>query len=298
MARCEFKLPGHRRRRHRGRDRRRGSSKPGDAVKEDQPMVEVMTDKATVTITAPKAGQGRRDARQGRARSSPCTRCSSSSSSTAARRPALAAAGAGAARATRATATAAKDDGPAATAVGDIKETLPGMGALPRAPPPRRAHGRERRAYFNDKPLATPATRKLARELDVDLRQRAADAARTAASRRTTSRRSHGARGARPGARHARRAHAPRRTRPPHARARRDDRARRPRRRARSRSASRSRGMRRKIVAEDGAVEAHGGALHVRRGVRRRRRSRRSARASRPAAETAGRQAHASCRSS
>jgi pyruvate dehydrogenase E2 component (dihydrolipoamide acetyltransferase) len=30
---------------------------PGDTVKEDQPMVEVMTDKATVTITAPKAGK-------------------------------------------------------------------------------------------------------------------------------------------------------------------------------------------------------------------------------------------------
>ena len=30
--------------------------KEGDAVKEDQPMVEVMTDKATVTITSPRAG--------------------------------------------------------------------------------------------------------------------------------------------------------------------------------------------------------------------------------------------------
>ena len=31
--------------------------KAGEVVKEDQPMVEVMTDKATVTITAPKAGK-------------------------------------------------------------------------------------------------------------------------------------------------------------------------------------------------------------------------------------------------
>ena len=30
--------------------------KPGDALKEDQPMVEVMTDKATVEIPSPKAG--------------------------------------------------------------------------------------------------------------------------------------------------------------------------------------------------------------------------------------------------
>ena len=31
--------------------------KPGDTVGEDQPMVEVMTDKATVTIPSPKAGK-------------------------------------------------------------------------------------------------------------------------------------------------------------------------------------------------------------------------------------------------
>ena len=31
--------------------------KPGDAVTEDQPMVEVMTDKATVVIPSPKAGK-------------------------------------------------------------------------------------------------------------------------------------------------------------------------------------------------------------------------------------------------
>src|SRR5262245_27856572 len=56
MARYEFKLP----------DIGEGVSEgeivawlisPGDTVIEDQPIVEVMTDKATVTITAPKAGK-------------------------------------------------------------------------------------------------------------------------------------------------------------------------------------------------------------------------------------------------
>jgi 2-oxoisovalerate dehydrogenase E2 component (dihydrolipoyl transacylase) len=38
--------------------------KPGDDVEEDQPMLEVMTDKATVEITSPVTGRGGRlDAR-------------------------------------------------------------------------------------------------------------------------------------------------------------------------------------------------------------------------------------------
>src|SRR5579883_493942 len=55
MARWEFKLPDI------GEGVTEGEVvswlvKPGDQVKEDQPMIEVMTDKATVTITAPKSG--------------------------------------------------------------------------------------------------------------------------------------------------------------------------------------------------------------------------------------------------
>src|SRR5580698_8773652 len=55
MARWEFKLPDI------GEGVTEGEIvqwlvKPGDLVKDDQPMVEVMTDKATVTIAAPRAG--------------------------------------------------------------------------------------------------------------------------------------------------------------------------------------------------------------------------------------------------
>lgn len=96
--------------------------KEGDSVREDQEMVEVMTDKATVTIGAPKAGRVVRlggkvgeivpvgqvlvviDLAGGGA----------AQPSAAAPEPPAAAA------------PAAKDEGPAATAVGDIRDTLPG----------------------------------------------------------------------------------------------------------------------------------------------------------------------------
>ncbi len=56
MARFEFRLPDI------GEGVAEGEVvawhvKPGDIVKEDDPMVEVMTDKATVTIGAPKSGK-------------------------------------------------------------------------------------------------------------------------------------------------------------------------------------------------------------------------------------------------
>ena len=56
MARWEFKLPDI------GEGVTEGEIvawhiKPGDIVKEDDPMVEVMTDKATVMITSPRAGR-------------------------------------------------------------------------------------------------------------------------------------------------------------------------------------------------------------------------------------------------
>jgi pyruvate dehydrogenase E2 component (dihydrolipoyllysine-residue acetyltransferase) len=186
MARWEFKLPDI------GEGIAEGEIvgwliKPGDAVKDDQPMVEVMTDKATVTITAPKAGtvvetrgvvgeivkvhavlvvfeldgavyapSGIGAAQSGRpqgpAPGPPATTFGHLAG----------AAPGGPNGATN------RDEGPAATAVGDLKEVLPGLdgqallASAGTAPGPR---------YFNEKPLATPATRKLARDMNIDLRR-------------------------------------------------------------------------------------------------------------------------------
>ncbi|EYF08318.1 dihydrolipoamide acetyltransferase family protein [Chondromyces apiculatus] len=154
---------------------------PGDVVTEDQPMVEVMTDKATVTITSPKAGKivetrGKAgevvpvhdvlvvfDLSGGAA---------ASAGEAAAHAPEAAAAPTSATAASAAAGGDAKKE-PAATAVGDIKEDLPGMSLMVVADPTASAAPQAapaERAYFNEKPLATPATRKLARDLGVDLR--------------------------------------------------------------------------------------------------------------------------------
>lgn len=140
----------------------------GDSVSEDQEMVEVMTDKATVTIGAPKSGTIT-ELRGGVGDVIPVgdvlvvfdLEPGGASESSEAKKPAPPA---------PAPAASTKQDTTAATAVGDIKEVLPGtapaaasVGAAPR----QSAGG----GYFNEKPLAAPATRKLARELGVDLRQ-------------------------------------------------------------------------------------------------------------------------------
>ncbi|MEY2929800.1 MAG: hypothetical protein RL033_549 [Pseudomonadota bacterium] len=154
----------------------------GDAVKEDQDLVEVMTDKATVTIGAPKTGKVaelKGDVgdvipvgqvlvvidlgANGEAAAGP------PAAAPAAAAPAKPAAAAAPARSPEKTA-----DKPApATAKGkdesspvfQLEDDLPGVVAPGGAP--ASANG----GYFNDKPLAAPATRKLARELDVDLRR-------------------------------------------------------------------------------------------------------------------------------
>jgi pyruvate dehydrogenase E2 component (dihydrolipoamide acetyltransferase) len=129
---------------------------PGEIVREDQPMVEVMTDKATVTITAPKAGTilETRGAEGGIVPVHSVLVVFDIS---------------GNADAKSAPVEARKES--AATAVGDIKETLPGMGfARPPAPAAATPASAPKPGYFNEKPLATPATRKLSRELGIDLR--------------------------------------------------------------------------------------------------------------------------------
>jgi len=156
MARWEFKLPDI------GEGVAEGEIvawlvKVGEIVREDQPMVEVMTDKATVTIGAPRAG------RVVETRGGPgevvlvhsvlaVFELEESGGETVARR-AL-------------NGRISTDDGPAATAVGDIREDLPGMG---KGGPRPKESGTVR--YFNEKPLATPATRQMARTLNVDLKQ-------------------------------------------------------------------------------------------------------------------------------
>jgi len=154
---------------------------PGQDVREDDPMVEVMTDKATVTIGAPKTGT----IQEVRAAVGDVVPVGSiivtlATNGAGAAEPApVAAAPAPAPAPTPAPApapaakTKSVGDGPAATAVGDIKETLPGTGFFgghkktekmgSAAPAPSGDH-------FDPKPLATPATRKLARDLEVDLR--------------------------------------------------------------------------------------------------------------------------------
>ncbi|MBK6691631.1 MAG: 2-oxo acid dehydrogenase subunit E2 [Myxococcales bacterium] len=162
MARWEFKLPDI------GEGVAEGEIvawliKAGEVVKEDQPMVEVMTDKATVTIAAPRGGvvvqtNGKvGDVVQVHAvlvvfESEGATKANGGQNGSQEAKPSA--------------------DGPAATAVGDIKEHLPGMGgASPRAAAPvASAAPASASGYYNDKPLATPATRRAARELGVDLR--------------------------------------------------------------------------------------------------------------------------------
>lgn len=167
MARWEFKLPDI------GEGVTEGEVvqwlvQEGDIVKEDQPMVEVMTDKATVTIGAPRAGR----IAELRGKAGQVVQVHSvlvvfeldAGAGQSAGAPTAHANGNGHTNGTK------KDDGPAATAVGDIRESLPGMGGPPKAAPAPAHVSSAVASYFNEKPLATPATRKTARDLGVDLK--------------------------------------------------------------------------------------------------------------------------------
>ena len=150
--------------------------KSGDVVTEDQEMVEIMTDKATVTIGSPKAGKIT-DLKGNVGDVVPVGDVlvvyELDGDAPAAEAPAPTASPTAEPGAEQ----AHEEGGPAATAVGDIKDTLPGMTAGPSAAAagasgtsgaaPRAASAD---AYFNEKPLAAPATRKFAREVGVDLR--------------------------------------------------------------------------------------------------------------------------------
>ena len=141
--------------------------KQGDSVSEDQEMVEVMTDKATVTIGAPKAGKVL-ELRGGVGDVIPVGDVL-----------VVLDLGGGAAAAPEAPkptaeakpAPAAEAKPTVASAVGDIKEDLPGTTLVAERAAAPSSSAAPASDYYNDKPLAAPATRKLARELGVDLRQ-------------------------------------------------------------------------------------------------------------------------------
>ncbi len=155
MARWEFKLP----------DIGEGVSEgeivawliePGDVVAEDQPMVEVMTDKATVTMTAPKTGLVvETRGRVGQSLPVGAVLVILELDLATAPRPPH----------TNGTTVRTGPGGsggtPVTTRGADVAATVV-------TPSPRTANAP---IYFNDKPLATPATRKFARDMRIDLRQ-------------------------------------------------------------------------------------------------------------------------------
>jgi pyruvate dehydrogenase E2 component (dihydrolipoamide acetyltransferase) len=161
MASLEFKLPDIGEGVHEG-EVVKWYVAPGDRVAEDDPMVEVMTDKATVTIGAPREGVIER-------------LCHEVGSVARVGEVLLVIAAEGAGARASAPAAEPKAKEAVATAVGDIREGLPGAAFFQSGRKPQnggRHHaGPARAAHYVEKPLATPATRKLARDLDVDLRR-------------------------------------------------------------------------------------------------------------------------------
>jgi pyruvate dehydrogenase E2 component (dihydrolipoamide acetyltransferase) len=150
MARLDFKLPDI------GEGVTEGEIvqwfvRAGDTVREDDPMVEVLTDKATITIGAPCDGRVEqlyfevgRVAKVGQV----------IFTLDSAEDPEQMALG--------------RSPQPAASAVGQIQEQLPGARLFTSGESGRGVSAIE---YFESKPLATPATRRLAKEMGVDIRR-------------------------------------------------------------------------------------------------------------------------------
>jgi pyruvate dehydrogenase E2 component (dihydrolipoamide acetyltransferase) len=161
MARWEFKLPDV------GEGVAEGEIvawlvKPGDVVGEDQAIIEVMTDKATVTITAPKAGVVL-ETRGRVGEIVPVHSVLVVFDLESAASPIVTHA-----NGSKGQPRGLSEDEPAAMAVGDLRETLPGMSSARRVQVEGSPEGG---GYYSDRPLATPATRKLAREMEIDLRR-------------------------------------------------------------------------------------------------------------------------------
>ena len=158
MARFEFRLPDI------GEGVTEGEIvawhvKEGEPVGEDQVMVEVMTDKATVTIGAPKTGK----IEELRAQVGTTVKVGD----------VLVVIQTGNGSRAHGGHPSKMPAGPAASAVGDIQESLPGASyfAEKRANASAAVNGNAApQTHWTDKPLATPATRKLARDLGLDLR--------------------------------------------------------------------------------------------------------------------------------
>jgi pyruvate dehydrogenase E2 component (dihydrolipoamide acetyltransferase) len=160
MARFEFKLP----------DIGEGIAEgeivnwlvgAGDAVTENQDVVEVMTDKATVTIGAPKEGR----VVELRAKAGEVVQVGSVLVVfDVAEATGLAASAA----ADSAVSTPKAQQETLASAVGDIQAELPGTDLIAQ---PTSGRPEQPGAHFTDKPLASPAVRAQARQQGVDLRR-------------------------------------------------------------------------------------------------------------------------------
>jgi pyruvate dehydrogenase E2 component (dihydrolipoamide acetyltransferase) len=153
-------------------------AKVGDKLAENQDMVEVMTDKATVTIGAPKAGTviELRGAVGDTVPVGTVIVVLDTSESdvgrdvTATGSPFIVEQAVSSKEASK---SSAYDGGPVGSAAGYIQRSLPGVELVPTPSKPQSpaASTTETPNFFAAQPLAAPATRKLARELGVDLKR-------------------------------------------------------------------------------------------------------------------------------